>query len=325
MTEEIASNLYRIEIPLPNNPLRSINSYVIKAPDRNLLIDTGMNREECLNAMGVGLRKLGVHLDKTDFFLTHFHIDHTGLVSRLKTDKSKIYFNQQEADILNRAEFNARLADMISFTRMSGFPENELQEIKLNHPAHKYGLKGSIPFKILGDEDTITIGNYLFKCLKTPGHSKGHTCLYEPNKRILVAGDHILKDVTPSIQLRSDEENPLKEYLESLGKVYQLEIELVLPGHRRIFKECKERIKELKEHHQTRMDEIVSILAASSQNAYQVAQQISWDVTYECWDLFPVLQKWFAIGEADAHLKYLEEKGVVHKEIEEQKRVYSLN
>jgi len=69
-------------------------------------------------------------------------------------------------------------------------------------------------------------------------------CLYDPNKKIFVAGDRILNDITPSIQLRSDKENPLNEYLASLDKVYQLNIEIVLPGDRAIFRNCKERIKE---------------------------------------------------------------------------------
>jgi glyoxylase-like metal-dependent hydrolase (beta-lactamase superfamily II) len=207
---------------------------------------------------------------------------------------------------------------------MSGFPENELQEIALNHPAHKYGLKGPIPYEILGDGDTITVGSYLFRCVRTPGHSKGHMCLYEPDRKILVAGDHILNDVTPTIQLRSDEGNPLKEYLESLEKVHQLDIELVLPGHRRIFRNCRARIKELRDHHQKRMDEIISILAKGSQHAYQVASQMNWDVAYGSWNLFPILQKWFATGETTAHLKYLERRGVICKEMRQQKIIYSL-
>lgn len=51
MREEVLPNLYRIEIPLPKNPLKAINSYVIKGPERNLIIDTGMNREEFMKAM----------------------------------------------------------------------------------------------------------------------------------------------------------------------------------------------------------------------------------------------------------------------------------
>jgi hypothetical protein len=51
---------------------------------------------------------------------------------------------------------------------------------------------------------------------------------------------------------------------------------------------------------------------------------MSWDLTYETWALFPIPQKWFATGEAIAHLKYLEEKGKVRREIKEQKVVFSL-
>ena len=150
-------------------------------------------------------------------------------------------------------------------------------------------------------------------------------CLYEPNREVLVSGDHILKDITPNIQLWSDEWNPLKEYLASLDKVYQFDIELVLPGHRSIFKNCKERINELKNHHQERSDEILSILRMGSKNAFQVASEMNWDIEYDSFDLFPVTQKWFATGEAIAHLKYLEEKGVVRREIWDHKILYSLN
>ena len=117
----------------------------------------------------------------------------------------------------------------------------------------------------------------------------------------------------------------MKEYLESLDKVYGFDIEIVLPGHRDIFSNLRERIQELKRHHQRRLDEIISILGKGRKSAFQVASQISWDIIYDSWDLFPVSQKWFATGEAISHLKYLEGKGMVRKEIRQQKVVYSLN
>ena len=67
MLEEIVPSLYRTEIPLPNNPLKWLNAYIVKGGDRFLIIDTGFNREECLNAMNASLRKLDVDLMKTDF------------------------------------------------------------------------------------------------------------------------------------------------------------------------------------------------------------------------------------------------------------------
>ena len=85
MIEEIASDFYRIEIPLPDTLLKSVNSYVIKDRQRNLIIDTGMYNDECFNAMQAALKKLDVDLTKTDFFITHAHGDHIGLVTQINS------------------------------------------------------------------------------------------------------------------------------------------------------------------------------------------------------------------------------------------------
>jgi len=322
MIEEVGTDLYKIEIPLPRNPLKALNSYAIKSPERNLIIDTGWNQQECMDAMQAGLKELEIDIRKTDFFITHLHTDHLGLVSNLVTDTSTIYFNQPEAD---RIKSGIVLDDLMNFARLNGFPEKELQRIPHTHPGFKFRSKGPLSFHILKEGDTLRVSDYVFNCVETPGHSKGHMCLYEPNKRILVAGDHILGDITPTISLLSDDWNPLKEYLESLDKVYQLDIELVLPGHREVFRNPKERIQELKDHHQKRLDEIIAILGKGRKNAFQVASRMTWDITYDSWDLFPVSQKWFATGEAISHLKYLEEKGVIRKEMRQHKIIYLLN
>ena len=101
MVEEVLPNTYKIEIPLPKNPLKALNSYLIKGQERFLIIDTGMNREECMHEMLSCLGGLSVDLKKTDFFITHLHADHLGLVGNLTTDTSKVYFNELEASIVN--------------------------------------------------------------------------------------------------------------------------------------------------------------------------------------------------------------------------------
>jgi len=320
MIEEILANLYRIEIPLPQSPLKTLNSYVIKSSERNLIIDTGWNQEECMNAMQAGLKELGVDIRERDFFITHSHTDHIGLLSSITTDSSTIYFNQPDAD---RFKSGLPWDDIIKFARLNGYPENELQATRQSLPGFRFRSEGDLTFHILKESDTLSIGDYVFKCVETPGHTRGHMCLYEPNKKIFVAGDHILNDITPNIQSWSDDRDPLKEYLSSLDKVYGYDIELVLPGHRSIFRNHKERIQELKDHHQKRLDEIVSILGKGRQNAFQVASQMSWDIIYDSWDLFPISQKWFAIGEAISHLKYLQEKGVIRREMQEQRILFS--
>ena len=322
MVEEILPNLYKIEIPLPQSPLKALNSYLIKAEGRFLVIDTGMNREECMREMSSNLERLDVDLEKTDFFITHLHTDHLGLVANLATDTSTVYFNRQEASALN---FHKYWQEIIAFYRLNGFPEDELKKSLESHPGYRYGLKGHVDFCILEEGSTIEIGDYCFRCVETPGHSPGHMCLYEANKKLLVSGDHILFDITPNISLWSEEKNSLKEYLASLDKVYDLEVNLVLPGHRRLSNQHRKRIAELKQHHQNRADEVLSVLQGGEKTAFQIAPLMRWDVDYSSWELFPSSQKWFAVGETLSHLKYLEEDGLVRRKMNEGKIVFSLD
>ena len=76
----------------------------------------------------------------------------------------------------------------------------------------------------------------------------------------------------------------------------------------RLFRNCRERIDELKHHHEVRAEEALSVLGRGSQNAYQIASGMTRDLDYDSWALFPVAQKWFATGEAIAHLKTALEK-----------------
>lgn len=324
MIEEVLPALFRIEIPLPGSPLKSLNSYVIRDPERHLIVDTGLNRKECLEAMQAGLQELGVDLKKTDFFITHMHADHFGLVSRLVTDTSTVYFNRPDAEVFGEGGWSG-WESMLTYAGRSGFPEEELRAALHNHPGYKYGSEGIPRLSILEDGETFVRGDYHFECVQTPGHTRGHMCLYEPAKKILLCGDHILHDITPNIQCWSDEENPLEDYLKSLDKVYQLEVDLALPGHRSLFRNYRERIEELKRHHGERAQEVLAVLGKGSRNAFQIASEMTWDIDEESWERFPIAQKWFATGEAIAHLRYLEERGKVRRVEKGQTITYSLS
>ncbi|MEJ2586637.1 MAG: MBL fold metallo-hydrolase [Deltaproteobacteria bacterium] len=322
MCEEILPDLFRVKIPLPESPLKYLNSYIIRDTDRSMIIDTGLNRKECLEAMIAGLRKIGVQLKNSDIFITHLHADHFGLVTKLAKDTSQIYFSRPEKELMESWEgFGA----MIEYAAKNGFPKDQLQSAMDKHPGAKYGSDWIPEMKLLDDDDSIHVGRYNFKCISTPGHTMGHICLYEPNKKILVAGDHILIDITPNIQCWSDIQNPLKQYLASLEKVAGLKVDLILPGHRRLItKNQNDRIAELKQHHKHRLNEVLTILKRGPLNAFQVASRMSWDLKVDSWDRFPVAQRWFATGEAISHLRYLEEAGKLFRNNGEEITLYAL-
>jgi len=301
--QELLPDVYRIELPLPGNPLRAINAYLVRGAERSLLIDTGMNRPECLQAMQTGLRLLAVDLSRTDLFVTHSHSDHIGLVSHLQAGASKIFLSPADRDLICDPGLWERMA---ASARLHGFPAAGAAILK--HPGKRYLFAGRPDFTPLREGDTLPVGRYRFRCLETPGHTPGHLCLYEPELRLLFSGDHILGSITPNIAAWGQERDPLGEFLCSLDRVAAYPIALVLPGHRRPILDARRRIAELALHHQNRLDEVLGILARGPRTAYQVAAEMRWSIRCAGWEEFPVPQRWFATGEALAHLLYLERR-----------------
>ena len=321
MAEQLLPNLYRIEIPLPESPLGWVNSYVIKDKRRNLIIDTGLNRKECLEAMLAGLNEIGVDLKQTDFYITHLHADHFALAQLLFDENTKVYMNEPDKEYM---ENWPNWGLVIEFYAVNGFPRDDIDYVISNHPGQKYGSDRIPVMTAVRDGDIISYGGFNFTAVSTPGHTPGHTCLYEPGKKFLISGDHILIDITPNIGCWMEGINPLKLYIESLKKVYGMQVDLVLPGHRRILTDCRGRIDELRQHHNERLLEVLSILAHGPRNAYETASGMTWDIDCSSWAAFPVLQKWFATSEAIAHLRYLEDDGKIVRQEQNGCRLYSL-
>lgn len=314
MIEEVAPKIFRIEVPIPIPFLDSVNAYVVKGEDRTLLVDTGMGRPVCMEAMRSALGELGVDPEETQFFITHHHGDHFGLLPGLLTDRSTVFISEREAAQIQRIVTGKILDDVAGFIALTGFPEKDLSKLIPPGTGVEYNSRDAWPFSFIHDGDVIEAGPYRFTCLQTPGHSAGHICLYDPGARILFSGDHVLHGITPGIQLRSDRENPLQEYLDSLDRLIRLDVDLVLPGHGIIFTNWKERIGEIMEHHRKRALEILDSLADKAMNSYEVASRITWSVVdCEGWEGLPLVQQFFATGEAFSHLKFLEERRQVRK------------
>ncbi|MFO7951944.1 MAG: MBL fold metallo-hydrolase [Bacillota bacterium] len=310
--EQIDAGLYRVQVPLPKNPLKATNSYIIKAERRNLIIDTGMNREECRSVILKALEELEIALENTDIFVSHLHVDHLGLADDLSRGKSLVYFNRPDARVL-RYEGLWVLASKLA--KRHGFPGELVEKAIDSHPGQRFSPKEPIDFTMVDDNNVLDYGNYKLQCISTPGHTEGHTCLFDPDRKYFFSGDHILGDITPNISTWRDDGNPLGEYFKSLDRVAEMPVEFVLPGHRSLFSNCRGRIDQLKNHHRQRLKEVLEILKASGPcSAFTVASQMSWDLLAASWEDFPLMQKWFASGEALAHIRYLEVEGKVKRE-----------
>lgn len=313
MIEEITQGLYRLEIPVPRNPLKVVNDYLIRTADRNLLIDTGMNLKECMDAMDRIIAELDLDMEQTDVFITHMHADHAGMIKHIIRSGSTLYCSKPDAVSLSQPYIWQTRFD---YAKLNGFPTWD--EAAFQNPDFNYFDIPMERFTLIGDGDMIIMPGWNLRCVFTPGHSKGHMCLYDVDRKWLFSGDHVLAGITPNIGLFIDDWNPLEDYLRSLDTIDALEVTLTLPGHRKSIKNLHKRVAELRAHHERRCDEIMRSLAGGPLDVFRIAGLIEWDLTYKKWEEFPNTQKWFAFGEVMAHLKYLEERGKVQRCVTEE-------
>ena len=100
--------------------------------------------------------------------------------------------------------------------------------------------------------------------------------------------------------------------MNSLQKIKALDIRHTFPAHREFTGEIHERIDTLINHHMDRLQEILSAVASYPNcSAYETAGRISWSARGRAWTDFSPNQKWFAMGETLAHLKWLQDRQYV--------------
>jgi len=318
--KEVFPDLFQLRIPLPIPALKHLNAYLIRTGDQYVLIDTGMGTDEAFKELSRQLAEIGVKPENLkEILVTHFHIDHVGLVPRLrKLSGAQLVVSAEttEAVQLVIQTYESYWKNLMNTYKETGVPTELVEQMVKTTPGYLYQavyLELARPSRTLKDGEKISIGEYSFQTILTPGHAPGHICLYEPKQRFLMAGDHLLPTITPHVTQWLQETNALAEYLDSLEKVGKLDVDVVLPGHEELFKDHRKRISELREHHRLRAMEILSEIQRQELSAYQIGSKIHWDVEYSSWDRFPLFQKLLAVGETLAHLKFLEEEGQVKK------------
>lgn len=307
-------DIYQIKVELPDNPLRYINSYVLNEGERPLIIDTGFNRSECYKTLMEGLQKLNIDLTRTDLFITHLHGDHSGLAYKFARQGCTIYMNPEDHNYFKEMLRGNVWPQMEEMFYREGFSRKDIAVQKSSNQARLYAAEDLYPIIPVNHGDTLRLAGQIFTAIWTPGHTKGHTCLYLPEKEIIFLGDHVLFDITPNITRWSNMKDALGMYLKSLDELSKYRISLALPGHRENEIPLSVRIEQIKEHHKQRLAYIKEIIENEpGLTACEIASRLPWSVRGKKWDEFSPTQKWFAMGETLSHLDYLLIRGRIER------------
>ena len=318
--KKVLPGICQLQLPIPDNPLEYTNTYLIQGDGETLLIDAGWNSEKALRSLKEQLDEIGTGFeDISQIVITHAHIDHYGLAGRLRQlSGAKIALHYLEKELLDarNTDIEQLLQQMRQWLLINGVPAGELVELQRIPLNRARFVKPVLPEVVLRGSETVSMGIFNFQVIWTPGHSPGHICLYEPAQKILFSGDHVLPVITPNVSLQpQSDSNPLGNFLKSLDKVKQLDVNLVLPAHERIFTDLQTRVEEITRHHRQRNAEILETIKTEPKTAYQISYVITWmpelgGVKFQdlaAWD------KRMAVSEALAHLESMRIDGKVDK------------
>ena len=240
--------VYRVDVPLPDNPLKNLNCYVIQDSGETLIIDTGFNRKECLDALLEGLAELDADWEKTNLFLTHLHADHTGLAPTLMKDKpGKMYMSRVDYAVLEGLMVGEVWKVSDANFIAEGFTQEQINILHSGNPARGFEPECFFDVEELEDGDVITVGKWKFQCILVPGHTPGQMLLYQREEQLLFTADHILFDITPNITCWVGTADSLGNYLDSLVKTRDIPIRTALPAHRKNDMNVYERMDETNE------------------------------------------------------------------------------
>jgi len=180
--------------PTANN----CNTYFINGTKR-ILVDPG--HYSLFSHVQEGLSRLSLSAEEIDIVvITHAHPDHIEAV--------KVF---EETDAL------------------IAVPAAEMHFIKrvARYHGDAFGLLDLEP-DILLQEGAFQIGNVNFQAIQTPGHSPGSICLHWPDKKVLITGDVVFNQGIGRTDLPGGDGHKLKE---SIKRISQLDVEVLLPGH----------------------------------------------------------------------------------------------
>ncbi|MDQ2981579.1 MAG: MBL fold metallo-hydrolase [Actinomycetota bacterium] len=294
--DELPGGIQRLTFPLPLG-IRHVHCYLLPGPDGWTLVDTGLGLPDAAERWEPVLAELDAPVVR--IVVTHFHPDHAGggedaqALTGARVHQGARDYEQCER-VWGRADWSERLADYLG---AHGLPEPLAEELR--HEARVFA-----PFiRFAREPERLQEGDEVdgWQVLELPGHADGHICLLRDS--VLVAGDHLLERITPTVGLYPDSRpDPLGDYLGSLERTIELAPRLALPGHNDVVSDPAGRAREIVEHHRRRLDETAAALANGPHSAYEVSLALfgaNLDAS----------GRRFALAETLAHLERLVQEG----------------
>ncbi len=302
--------LYQITVPTPFK-VGPVNCY-LATTDPITLIDTGPLQADTRAELDAGFKEIGLaRKDIQRIIVTHAHSDHYGLAAEIVRDSgAEVWTHRYNRSTLDaQAEDRQRRSEFYwQITIESGVPDEERQRLAdSRHSGERYAASVKID-RTIDEGDEIEFAHKKWRVYHTPGHAGGLIVLFDPDSRVLLSNDHLLRDISSNPVVEPAPEggprpHRLVEYIQHLQRMIELKPVVAWTGHGDPVHNVAKLVKQRLAFHSRRAEKIIDLLGAEERSAYEIAEPL--------FGRLNGLDSFLALSETIGHLEWLQEQGRV--------------
>jgi glyoxylase-like metal-dependent hydrolase (beta-lactamase superfamily II) len=304
--ERVLPGIWRLRLPLPWPGVPHCNAWALAAGDGIVLVDTGMHEPGSLAHLERAMQMVNLRIEHVRLLVvTHAHADHFGQAAPiLERAECQLWMNPNLAHARAYVEDpDAALDRRIEVARQSGVPAEPLRAYAEARKGSGSGVAAWVePDREAVEGLTFRTDHGEWRILETPGHAPSHICIHQPERRVLLSGDHLLGRVSLYYDYGWTPD-PAGEFLASLAKVDELDARLCLSGHGRPFTDVRGHVRANQQLVAERLARAEAAIASGEpRTAYEIIPEV-----YET-ELTPATGAWW-LAETLSYLTHLEREG----------------
>lgn len=308
MPTQVLNGLYQIVVPTPFK-VGPVNCYVTTTAPITL-IDTGTKWDESRRAVQTELAELGLKTEDVQrILITHAHADHYGLAAEIvRASGAEVWTHRHNQAMLEAYETIRAQRDAFYMQLMTeaGVPLEQRQRVADSRRGGNRYAEGVQIDRTLEESDEIELADRAWRVYHTPGHAGGLICLFDPQARVLLSNDHLLRDISSNPVVEPDPEggprpHRLVQYIQHMQRMASLEPIVAWTGHGHEIHDVHKTVRQRLHFHERRAQRILDLIGAEERSAYQIAEPL--------FGRLDGIDAFLALSETIGHLDWLEEQG----------------
>jgi glyoxylase-like metal-dependent hydrolase (beta-lactamase superfamily II) len=307
--DRVLPGLWRLRLPLPWPGVPHGNAFAIAAGDGIVLVDTGIHEPGSMRQLELALDQAGLRLELIRLLVcTHAHSDHYGQAAPIVEATGCELWMHPDDDHMRSfvTDPQGSLDRRLEAARRNGVPAEVIEQLAAARGSQGVGVAAlQEPHRHLlpGVEVETDLGTW--QVHETPGHAPSHVVLHQPERKLLLSGDHLLGRVSLFYDF-GHSPNPVGEFLNSLDVVDGLEVDLILAGHGRPVRGARELAQANRKLVSERMERTRRSLDEGPRTAFEIVSVVLGG------DVDRLRMVW-SMSETIAYLTHLETLGEVER------------